>query len=65
MSQLGFRKGSSTELQLTRTLMGIKEKLKKGPVYAISFDIVGAFDHVPHITLMKLIRYILKTHQND
>jgi len=45
--------------------MGIKEKLKKGPVYAISFDIVGAFDHVPHITLMKLIRYILKTHQND
>ena len=65
MHQLGFRKGSSTELQTVKTLLKVEEMIERKPIYMVSFDIRGAFDHVSHIELVKIIRYVLETHQNQ
>lgn len=52
---MGFRKGASTELQLARTAIHVKELTKEGQggVMMNSFDILGAFDHINQIDLMR------------
>lgn len=58
--QLGFRKGSSTQHQIVRTMDYLRRTNMESRQWVLSFDISGAFDHVPQNNLIDLLTIVFK-----